>query len=185
VPETPGVTVQGQVRFTVLRGTVGAAAAGEPVALGGPQQRRLLAALLVDHDTVVSTDRLIESIWPEDTAPDGARRTVMSYVSRLRTAIGGDHLVTRNNGYELVLDGASYDVPDFELALAAARAAETANAVAAYDEALALWSGRAFGDDADEWWLRPAATTAATPMRWPTWSSSSPSSRCGSASSSS
>jgi DNA-binding SARP family transcriptional activator len=111
VPETADVNVQGQVRFTVLRGTVGAVADGEPVTLGGPQQRRLLAALLVDHDTVVSTDRLIESIWAEGAAPDGARRTVMSYVSRLRTAIGGDHLVTRNTGYVVVLAGASYAAP--------------------------------------------------------------------------
>jgi serine/threonine protein kinase/WD40 repeat protein len=143
--------------FTVLRGTVGAVLDGEPVALGGPQQRRLLAALLAEHDTIVSADRLVESIWPEDAAPDGARRTAMSYVSRLRSAIGGDHLVTRDNGYELVLDGARYDATDFELALAAARASNADAAIAAYDTALAFWSGRAFGDDADEWWLRPVA----------------------------
>ncbi len=80
--------VQRGVRFTVLRGAVGALQDGELLALGGAQQRKLLAALLADHDSVVSTDRLVESIWPEDAAPDGARRTVMSYVSRLRGAIG-------------------------------------------------------------------------------------------------
>ena len=61
------------VRFTVLRGTAGALVDDDPVALGGPQQRRLLAALLAAHDTVVSADRLVESIWAQDTAPDGAR----------------------------------------------------------------------------------------------------------------
>ncbi len=155
--DTGPVLVQRGVRFTVLRGGVGALQDGELVALGGPQQRKLLAALLADHDSVVSTDRLVESIWPEDAAPEGARRTVMSYVSRLRGAIGVDHLVTRDRGYELVLDGASYDAAEFELALAEARAAEPVDAIGAYDRALALWSGRAFGDDADEWWLRPVA----------------------------
>jgi len=76
-------------------------------------------------------------------------------VSRLRAAIGGDHVVTRDNGYELVLEGASYDAVDFEESLAEARASDPSEAVAAYDRALAFWSGRAFGDDADEWWLRP------------------------------
>ena len=145
-------------RFTVLRGTVGVDLDGEPVAIGGPMQRKLLAALLADHDRIVSADRLVESIWAEDAAPDGARRTVMSYVSRLRSSIGGAHLVTRDPGYQLVLDGASYDAIDFELALARARASDPDGALAAYDDALALWSGRAFGDDADEWWLRPVAT---------------------------
>src|SRR5262249_15456281 len=109
--------MNGALQFTVLRGTVGAAHDGEMIALGGPQQRRLLAALLADVETVVSTDRLIDSIWPSDAAPDGARRTVMSYVSRLRAAIGADHLVTRDVGYELVLDGATYDAAEFEAKL--------------------------------------------------------------------
>jgi len=151
------VAVGGELRFTVLRGTVGALADGTPVALGGPQQRRLLAALLANHDTVVSTDRLVETVWPPDEAPGDARRTVMTYVSRLRAAIGEDHLITRDQGYELTLVGAGLDAADFELALAEARAAEGADAVVAYERALALWSGRAYGDDADEWWLQPVA----------------------------
>ena len=155
--ETGDVIQRSEVRFTVLRGTVGAAHNGQVVALGGPQQRRLLAALLAEHDSVVSADRLVESIWAEGAAPDAARRTVMSYVSRLRATIGGDHLVTRDNGYELVLDGALYDALEFEQSLAQARACDPADAVGAYDRALGYWSGRAFGDDADEWWLRPIA----------------------------
>ena len=105
----------------------------------------------------MSADRLVESIWPQDAAPDGARRTVPTYVHRLRTSIGADHLVTRDNGYELVLDGATYDASEFELAIVQARASEPDETLAVYDRALGLWSGRAFGDDADEWWLRPIA----------------------------
>ena len=157
MPDTERVGVRAELRFTVLRGTIGAATDGEPVALGGPQQRRLLAALLANHDTALSADQLVETVWSHDDAPEGARRTVMSYVSRLRSAIGDEHLVTREHGYELVLDGAHLDAADFELALAEARAADADDAVAAYDRALGFWSGRAFGEDADEWWLQPVA----------------------------
>ena len=135
------------LRFTVLGGTVGVSEAGHPVALGGPQQRRVLAAFLAEAGVVVSADRLVEAVWPDGSAPEGARRTVMSYVSRLRAAIGGDHLVTRDNGYVLELDGASYDAAEFEALLAEARQLVGEEAVLAYDAALALWSGRAFGDD--------------------------------------
>ena len=78
----------------------------------------------------------------------------MSYVSRLRATIGGDYIVTHDNGYELVISGGSYDARDFEQALARARASAPGEAIAAYDRALAYWSGHAFGEDAEEWWLR-------------------------------
>ncbi len=158
---TPSVTEGDRgtaVRFTVLRGSIGATSdTGDAIALGGPQQRRLLAGLLADHGRVVSADRLVETLWPDGSAPDGARRTVMSYVSRLRTAIGEERVVHEEAGYSLALDGATYDAAEFEARLADAWDRAPADALVAYDEALALWSGRAFGDDADEWWLRPVA----------------------------
>ena len=51
-------------------------------------------------------------------------------------AIGAEHLVTRDNGYVLVLDGASYDAAEFEARLAEARQLVGDEAVAAYDAAL-------------------------------------------------
>ena len=36
---------------------------GEPIAIGGPRQRRLMAALAQRVGEVVSLDRLIEIIW--------------------------------------------------------------------------------------------------------------------------
>jgi serine/threonine protein kinase/DNA-binding SARP family transcriptional activator/WD40 repeat protein len=146
------------MRFTVLRGAVGVTNdAGDTIALGGAQQRRLLAGLLADRDRVVTADQLVDTLWPEGSAPDGARRTVMSYVSRLRTAIGEEYLVYTDAGYELVLNGATYDAAEFEARLSEAREHTPGDALKVYDDALALWSGRAFGEDADEWWLRPVA----------------------------
>jgi DNA-binding SARP family transcriptional activator/WD40 repeat protein len=151
-------TSTAQVRFTALRGGVGVLRNGEAVAIGGPQQRRLLAALLAAKGAAVSADRLADTIWPDGAMPDGARRTVMSYVSRLRAAIGGDYVVTGAHGYQLVLGDAAYDADEFEERLAVARASAGAASIAAYDHALHLWSGRAFGDDGSEWWLSPVAT---------------------------
>ena len=145
------------LRFTVLGGTIGVSEAGHPVALGGAQQRRVLAAFLAEAGVVVSADRLVEAVWPDGSAPEGARRTAMTYVSRLRAAIGAEHLVTRDNGYVLELDGATYDAAEFEALLAEARQLLGEEAVLPYDAALALWTGRAFGDDGSEWWLRPVA----------------------------
>ena len=147
-----------QVRFTALRGGVGVLRNGEALAIGGPQQQRLLAALLAAKGAAVSADRLADTIWPDGAMPEGARRTVMSYVSRLRAAIGGDYVVTSANGYQLVLGDAAYDADEFEERLAVARASAGAASIAAYDHALHLWSGRAFGDDGSEWWLSPVAT---------------------------
>ena len=39
---------------------------GEPVRLGSPQQRRLLAVLVVHANEVVSSDRLVDVLWGDD-----------------------------------------------------------------------------------------------------------------------
>jgi DNA-binding winged helix-turn-helix (wHTH) protein len=40
------------------------------VALGSYKQRSLLALLLINRGSVVSTDRIIDELWGEDTAVD-------------------------------------------------------------------------------------------------------------------
>jgi DNA-binding SARP family transcriptional activator len=59
--------------------------AAAPVALGGPRERVLLAALLVEHGQVVSGDRLAQALW-SDRPPATARHQVAIGVSRLRKA---------------------------------------------------------------------------------------------------
>ena len=118
----PAITSAGHVQFSVLRGGVKVVRDGELVAIGGPQQQRLLAALLAAQGAPVSADRLADTIWPDGAAPEGARRSVMTYVSRLGAAVGGDYVVTGANGYQLVLGDASYDAAEFEDRLSVARA---------------------------------------------------------------
>src|SRR5262245_37236951 len=82
---------------------------GREVALGGSQQRALLALLLLHANETLTLDRLIDGLWGEHP-PATAAKTVQVYVSRLRKMLGavngaeGCSLVTRERGYELRFD---------------------------------------------------------------------------------
>ncbi len=137
-------------------GTIGARREGVPVSLGGPQQRRVLAVLAVSSPAVVTLDRLVDVCWPDDP-PDGARRTVMTYISRLRAALGGDAVITSDAGYRLDLDVAAVDHRVFAELVEQARSAAPTHAVSLYEQADAMWNGRALGEFAIEDWARPTA----------------------------
>ena len=90
------------MRYEVL-GPVQAKVDDVVVAVGGPQQRRLLALLLSQPGQSVSSQRLVDCLWPDGLAPDGAGRSVMTYVSRLRAALGESSISTVEEGYRLEL----------------------------------------------------------------------------------
>ena len=69
------------MEFRVL-GPLEAMDNGQPVDLGPPQQRALLALLLVHANRVMTTDRILEELWGEDAA--GKENAMWVYVSRLR-----------------------------------------------------------------------------------------------------
>ena len=81
----------------------------------------------------------------------------MSYVSKLRAVIGDDFLFNSGAGYCLRSGSARLDSELFEERLTQARIAAPTLKITLLDGALALWSGKAFGEFADEWWARPAA----------------------------
>jgi WD40 repeat protein/DNA-binding SARP family transcriptional activator len=111
---------------------------------------------------MVSADRLVDALWPDGAAPDGAARSVMTYVSRLRGALGNGHIVTSGPGYRLTCDRTSCDADEFEALVAEAEAALPDRALACYDQALALWRGpEAFGEFAGEWWALAESTRLA------------------------
>lgn len=134
---------------------------GLAIDVGGPRQRRLLGALLVERGSIVSIDRLIEAVF-EGRPPDAAQRTFRTYVARLRRAIdlagvdAGAVIVTHPMGYSV--EGGSIDVDSdrFERGLAEGQARLEAGDFDGADvclaEALALWSGPAYGEFADEEW---------------------------------
>ena len=76
--------------------------------IGGGKRRSLLALLLLHGNKVVSADRLIDELWGEHPPPTAAKG-LQVYVSQLRKELqngsdrDGDVLVTRANGYVLVL----------------------------------------------------------------------------------
>ena len=87
------------IEFRVL-GSLEVVEDDRPLALGSPQQRALLAVLLVHRGEPVSSDRLIDELWGEQ-APASAIKIVQGYVSNLRKALGDGLLVTRGRGYLL------------------------------------------------------------------------------------
>ncbi len=127
---------------------------GEPVALGGAQQRSILAVLIVNAGRAVSTERLIAEIWDE-SEPAAARKSVQAYVAHLRRLVNIDTEILRSQppGYLLSPESVDIDSVRFE-ALAedalSLLAEDPASATDLLRRALALWRGRPFGALADE-----------------------------------
>jgi len=124
------------IRFGLL-GPAAAWQDGRAIDLGSPQQRALFALLLLHRGEVVSTDRMIDVLWPAGP-PANALQVLRTYVSRLRAA-GIAELGTHRHGYRL--DGEA-DADRFEALVAAGGGeADPAAAEAMLAEALALVRG--------------------------------------------
>ncbi len=127
---------------------------GETVRVAAAQQRALLAALLIEIDRVVSTDRLIDNLWDADP-PRSALTTVHSLVRRLRRTLEGAVrppriLLWQPPGYRLRMDPAALDLTVFEDLAARGRqamaAADPHAAAQHLSAALAQWRGPALLD---------------------------------------
>lgn len=132
---------------------------GEPLVLGGPQKRALLAVLLLNANRVVSVDRLVEELWGDQPPPD-ARGLLRGCVARLRRALRGDRpatdadpLITRPPGYVLTVAPGTLDAHRVDELEAEAHRVLAEPAPEALDraaellrEALALWRGPALDD---------------------------------------
>jgi YVTN family beta-propeller protein len=136
------------IEFGVL-GPVEAVNADGPLLLGGPQQRALLAVLLLHRGELVSADLLIEGIWGEQ-APATAPKIVHGYVSSLRKVLGEGLLETRGHGYVLLTQPGQVDADRFESLVAdgdaAFRAGDATTAADCLGAALSLWHGPALAE---------------------------------------
>jgi DNA-binding SARP family transcriptional activator/tetratricopeptide (TPR) repeat protein len=134
------------VEFRVL-GTVEAWSDGSRVDLGSRKQRLVLAVLLIEAGRPVSLDRVVDLLWPDDP-PASARNTVQALVSRLRAVFrqAGPELLTEGSGYVLRVDPGDVDVHRFDRLTARARDVDDEQAIALFDEALALWRGEPLTD---------------------------------------
>jgi DNA-binding SARP family transcriptional activator len=115
--------------------------------LGSPQQRAVLAMLLLARGRQVSLGGLVNGIWG-DRPPRAAEGTIRTYVSRLRTVFAksagqpGELIVSVGDGYLLRLGQAALDLDVFEERVSAARAARhRRDAARFFDDALGLWNG--------------------------------------------
>ena len=151
------------VELQVL-GPIEAIGRGGALKIGGPKQRRLLAALTVNANTVVPNERLIDIVWSGEP-PAGSHRGFKVNVARLRAALiddgGNQPIVTHRAGYALEMDRRRLDATRFEELVDTARSemdlGEAERAIALVDDALNLWRGPAYGEFADEEWAQASA----------------------------
>jgi DNA-binding SARP family transcriptional activator len=121
--------------------------------LGGAKQRGLLAMLLLNANTVVSVERLLDALWGERQPASGAK-TLHVYVSQLRKALADDRVVTQPPGYVLRLDPGELDETRFRALRAKADTAGAHEAAELLREALSLWRGAPLADLAYEEFAR-------------------------------
>ena len=143
--------------------TMGVSLGDQPVRIGGPRQRRLLALLAVRSGSTVSVDWLAEHLWDDAGRPENAKATLWTYVSRLRAALpeaAQEWLETDATGYRLNPPEEFIEHRRFtQLRAAAAHARsveDPAAAVKALDEALAFWRGDPFAELEDLDWSKAA-----------------------------
>jgi DNA-binding SARP family transcriptional activator len=135
--------------FRIL-GPLEVVAEGRAVPLGGPKPRLLLAALVLQPNVVVSTEVLVEVLWP-GTAPRSAAANIRTYVHSLRRRLAetapelGDRISSRASGYQLSAAPEELDHVVFsEHAAEAQKAFDRGDAEAALtllEQADALWRG--------------------------------------------
>jgi DNA-binding SARP family transcriptional activator/pimeloyl-ACP methyl ester carboxylesterase len=137
------------VEFGVL-GPLEVTADGQSLGLAGARTRAVLALLLVHANQVVSSDRLIEELWPgqpTQRATDSLQVRLSELRKVLRSAGEADRLVTQPPGYLLRVAPGELDALRFEQLAAegdtALAAGDAAAAAQRLDQALALWRGPA------------------------------------------
>ena len=141
------------IEFAIL-GPLEARRAGEPLKLGGRNQRAVLALLLLQANRVVSIERLAEELYGTDT-PVSAVTQVHRQVSELRRVLdaqgASDESVieTRPPGYLIRVDSDGLDLHRFEgltTRAAGAIGSDPRAAATMLREALSLWRGAPLAD---------------------------------------
>jgi DNA-binding SARP family transcriptional activator/tetratricopeptide (TPR) repeat protein len=139
--------------FRVL-GAVEAYHEGQPVDLGPPRQRGVLAVLLLHANEPVPVDLFLDRVWGE-RLPQRGRNALYSNLSRLRTILApmtDVALRRQSSGYRLVVDADTVDVHRFRRLLTEARAAvDDTDTVTLFDRALALWHGQVLAELDTPW----------------------------------
>lgn len=123
-----------------------------PVLVRGSRLRVLLTSLVLAGDQTVSTDTLVEHLWPE-RPPEWPRRSLHTYVRRLRQLLRPDLIHTQPGiGYRFSIAPEAVDLYRFRDLVAQAKAATApAEELRLLRAALALWRGTPFADLHSTW----------------------------------
>ncbi|SEG33210.1 DNA-binding transcriptional activator of the SARP family [Actinacidiphila yanglinensis] len=135
-------TEPSDLRYAVL-GPVRAWRGDESIVTGAPQQRAVLAMLLMRGGRTATASELLDAVWGE-TPPNTALAALRSYAFRLRKVLGTKALVTDSGGYSLRFEPDSLDYAVAERLAADAekvRATDPEQARQLLNSALDLWNG--------------------------------------------
>ncbi|MER5297934.1 BTAD domain-containing putative transcriptional regulator [Streptomyces lasiicapitis] len=130
-------------RFSVL-GPVRAWLDEEQLPTGSPQQRALLAALLLRDGRTATASELIDAIWGEES-PSQALAAIRTYASRLRKVLPPGALVSESGGYAVRAAEGALDLTEAEKLWHTAERArglgDLCQARSLVNKALSLWDG--------------------------------------------
>src|SRR5262249_34154182 len=135
------------MKFRIL-GCLEVEGASGQVRLGGPNERKLLAALLMEAGHTLPLTYLVDVLW-DDHPPASADKQVRNAVSRVRRTLaeaGAPGLIlTCQDGYRLAVDDDAVDACRFQDIVAeasrSASAGQIAEAAWLFESALSLWRG--------------------------------------------
>lgn len=154
------------LNFGVL-GPLQMTANGEPLALGTPKQRAVLAMLVMSRNRPVSSESLVNAAW-EQFPPPEPKASLHSYISNLRRLladVGLDAkavLASAAPGYRLAVADADCDLGRFvtnkTAGVQAAAAGQFEQASRHLSDALAQWRGPVLDDLRDFDFVDPFAT---------------------------
>ncbi|HTA11601.1 MAG TPA: BTAD domain-containing putative transcriptional regulator, partial [Streptosporangiaceae bacterium] len=123
--------------------------AGESWLAGPPQHRVILAVLALQAGQVVPVGELVDAVWEEEP-PRSAQASIQVLVTGLRralTGLPGAGVERCGDGYRLRIAPGEVDAQRFRWLVRTARqAGDSHTALAAFDQALALWRGPALAD---------------------------------------
>jgi DNA-binding SARP family transcriptional activator len=112
-----GAMAESGVDFGVL-GPLQVTVAADPLPLGTPKQRAVLAVLVINRNRPVGIESLITAAW-EEWPPPGARASLHTYVSNLRRLLGTEGsdsrtaLISKPPGYQLSISDADCNLGRF------------------------------------------------------------------------
>ncbi|SFO56317.1 AfsR/SARP family transcriptional regulator [Actinomadura welshii] len=131
-----------QVISVGLLGPFFVAVNGRPTAPTAGRLRVLLAVMALSPGQAVTVDRLAAAAWGEEDRPHNVRRSVQTYIARLRSRFGAAAIGSTAGGYVLCTEPGNVDSLRFLNILSRAGTAATAEAERALlAEALDLWRG--------------------------------------------